>query len=46
MKKEKMIKISVKNRIIINVIFFRENNFNYVKSRINELIDKKSLNNE
>lgn len=31
---------------MINAIFFRKNNLNYVKSRISELIEKKSLNDE
>lgn len=45
-KKEKIIKISIKSRIMINVVFFHENNSNYVKSRISELIKKKFLNDE
>jgi len=46
MKKEKMIEISVKGRIMVDAVFFRENNLNYVRSRISGLTEKKSLNDE
>lgn len=41
-----MIEISVKGRIMVDAVFFRENNLNYVRSRISGLTEKKSLNDE
>lgn len=43
MKKRKMIEVPVKSWIMIDAAFFRENNLNYVRSRISELIEKHSL---
>lgn len=40
-----MFEVLVKSRIMVDVVFFRENNPNYVRSRISELTKKKSLDN-
>jgi len=41
-----VVEVLVKSRIMIDVVFFRENNPNYVRLRFSELIKKKSLDNE
>ena len=43
MEKGEVVEVPVKGRIMIDAAFFRENNLNYVRSRINGLIEKKSL---
>jgi len=42
MKKE-VIEVPVKSRIMVDAAFFRENNSNYVRPRISELIERHSL---
>ena len=46
MEKGGVVEVSVKDRIIIDAAFFRENNPNYVRPRISGLTEKKSLSDE
>jgi hypothetical protein len=43
--KREVVKVPVKSRIMIDAVFFRENNPNYVRSRFSGLTEKKSLDN-
>lgn len=43
MEKGEVVEVPVKGRIMVDAAFFRENNPNYVRPRINGLTEKKSL---
>ncbi len=44
MENGEVVEVPVKSRIMVDAVFFRENNPNYVRPRISGLTEKKSLN--